>query len=248
MIVKMKKITLLCVENERAAAMEQLRELGIVHVDHESRVESENVAAMEEKLADVTAVVNLLSGLKCPKDLPDAPGLSGRELYLRASELLSRQGALEKELDSLGREIESLRPWGDFAPEKVEELARDGVKILFCKSYRDEFEALAVPENAVKTLIRRIGKEMYFLLIFQGEPDGAEYPAVTLPKTRLSELESRAEKLRAEEKAVRSELAVLSRQTEVIRKYIADLQVEYEFLTNRDGMERAMCRRTSCRC
>ena len=76
MIVKMKKITLLCVENERAAALEQLRELGIVHVDHESRVESENVTAMEEKLSEVTVVLNILSGLKCPKGLPAGPELS----------------------------------------------------------------------------------------------------------------------------------------------------------------------------
>ena len=236
MIVKMKKITLLCVENERAAAMEQLRELGIVHVDHESRVESENVAAMEQTLENVSAVVNILSGIKCRGKNQDGPAVSGRDLFRRASELLARQDALEKELDALGREIESLRPWGDFAPEKVEELAHEGVKILFCKSYRDEFEALAVPENAVKTVIRRIGKEMYFLLIFQGEPDGAEYPEVKLPKTRLSELEARAEKLRSEERSIRGDLEILSLKTDELRKYIADLQVEYEFLTNRDGM------------
>ena len=51
MIVKMKKITLLCVEKERATAMEQLRELGIVHVDHESRVESDNVEAIRQGLS-----------------------------------------------------------------------------------------------------------------------------------------------------------------------------------------------------
>ncbi|MBQ9336811.1 MAG: hypothetical protein IJS14_05890 [Lentisphaeria bacterium] len=236
MIVKMKKITLLCVENERAVAMEQLRELGIVHVDHESKVESDNVAAMEETLSGVSKAVNILSGLKCRKKVQAGPEISGRDLYRRASELLDRQESLEKELDALGREIERLRPWGDFDPEQVEDLAREGVRILFCRSYREEYDALAVPENAAKVLIRRNGKEMYFLMVFQGEPDGAEYPVIALPQARLSELESKAETLQDELRKVGDELAELSLKTDVLRKYFADLQVEYEFLTNRDGM------------
>ena len=43
MIVPMKKISLLCLESDRHTAMEQLRDLGIMHVDLAARTETPDV-------------------------------------------------------------------------------------------------------------------------------------------------------------------------------------------------------------
>ena len=68
MIVKMKKITLLCVESERTAALERLRELGIMHVDHETRVESERVDVSARDLDEISQVCTILSGIETKSD------------------------------------------------------------------------------------------------------------------------------------------------------------------------------------
>ena len=59
MIVKMKKITLLCVESERVGALEKLRDLGIMHVDHETRVDSESVAVSARDLTEIPVLQGL---------------------------------------------------------------------------------------------------------------------------------------------------------------------------------------------
>ena len=97
MIVKMKKITLLCVESERTAALEQLRKLGIMHVDHETKVDTERVHVSEQELEAISKTYNILSGIKADRE--DAQALSGEEVFKQAQELLSRQSAQEKEQD-----------------------------------------------------------------------------------------------------------------------------------------------------
>ena len=234
MIVKMKKITLLCVESDRTSALEQLRELGIMHVDHRTRVESENVSASEQTLNDIAAVYNILSGLKAERKTVSSR--SGEEVYLQASGLIRRQDALEKQIEEREREIDELEPWGDFSPEMAEKLSARGIHVLFCKTYRNSFEALTLPENTVKTVIRERSREVYFLLIFSEKPEISLYPAVTLPKKSLSALRKEQEAATAEKQAIVRQLTALAAELNLLKDYFACKSAEHEFLMNRDGM------------
>ena len=62
MIVKMKEVTLLCLERNRSEALEALRDLGVMHVKQLGRVESDDVAELTRKITDAVKVYNILSG------------------------------------------------------------------------------------------------------------------------------------------------------------------------------------------
>ena len=235
MIVKMKKITLLCVESERVAALEKLRELGILHVDHETRVESENVTVSEQNLAGISKVYNILSGLK-PGRGTAQPCPDGKEVYRQASELIRRQDALEKQIEELKCGIDALLPWGDFSPGAVEKLAAEGIHILFCKTYRNNFEELELPDNAAKAVIRVQNKEVFFLLVFTEKPDVAQYPVLNLPQRRLSDLQRELDEAVKEKQSVAGQLAELALSRGALKEYFNEKAAEHEFLTNRDGM------------
>lgn len=234
MIVKMKKVTLLCVESERTAALEQLRKLGIMHVDHETRVETERVHVSEQELESISKICNIISGIKT--DRKDAQNLSGEEVFKLAQQLLSRQSALEKEQEEIGRDIEALLPWGDFSPESVDQLAAAGVQVLFCKACRKDFDALELPENTVKTGIAVVNKEVYFLLIFTEQPDTSLYPVLSLPRKKLSDLRARQDALRQEKQKIADQLAVTAAGAPALQEYFAEKSAQHEFMINHDGM------------
>ena len=186
MIVKMKKITLLCVESERTAALERLRELGIMHVCHETRVESKRITVSEQELGAITKVYNILAGRK--SDSREKSALSGEAVFRQAQEIIAQQDALVKEEDEVARDIETLLPWGDFDPAGAARLASDGVQVLFCKTYRNLYDELSLPEDAARVVISEKNKEICFVLFFLKEQDASQYPVVALPEKRLSDL------------------------------------------------------------
>lgn len=233
MIVKMKKITLLCVESERVDALEKLRELGIMHVDHETRVDSESVTVSAKDLAEISKVFNILSGIKTKQ--PAEPGRNGKEIFEQADKLIRKQDELEKRIEELKLNIDTLEPWGEFDPETVKKLAADGISILFCKDYRDTFKKLELPEETAVEIIRD-GKEVYFLLISREPLDASLYPAVALPQARLSDLRKQLETAQGEKQQIGEQLEKLAVSANAIQQYFNEKNFEHEFLTNRDGM------------
>ena len=234
MIVKMKKITLLCVESERTAALEQLRELGIMHVVHETRVESESVDVSARDLDEISQVCTILSGIETKSDA--ASDRSGKEVFEEAAGLIRKQEELKKQISERELDIAALEPWGDFDPEAVKKLAAAGIFVQFCKTYRNTFRKLELPEGAAVEIIREQGKDLYFLIISEEPLDASVYPVLTLPQSRLSDLRCELEKAQSEMAEAEKQLTVLAASVNAVKDYFGEKSVEHEFLTNREGM------------
>lgn len=234
MIVKMKKVVFLCLESDRVAALEKLRELGIVHVDHAVRVESKDVSALERTRSESARAANVLASFRGRGRPPKR--LSGKDVLRRTSELLTRQTALEKDRDNLKREIDLLAPWGDFRPELVTELAQNGIQVLFCTTWKAQYEKLEIPETTIKVLVNCLRDKCYFLLISRERLDDTRYPVIAPPSHSLSVLYRKLDAVSGELTEIATKLEKLSRSRGALRKYSGDLAAEYEFASTRDGM------------
>ena len=234
MIVKMKKITLLCVESERVSALEKLRELGIMHVDHETKVDTESVTVSARDLAEIANVVNILSGFKAKP--ATGSGSSGKEIFEQADNLIRNRETLGKRIEELSQDIETLQPWGDFDPGMVTKLAAGGIHVLFCRTYRNNFKTLELPEQTVVEIIGKTGKEVCFLLISREPLDASLYPVVSLPQERLSVLRDQLETAQKEKQQCDKQLEALAASANAVKEYFSEKSVEHEFLTNREGM------------
>ena len=234
MIVKMKKITLLCVESERTAALEQLRELGIMHVVHETRVESESVDVSARDLDQISQVCTILSGIETKSD--GVSERSGKEVFEEAAGLIRKQEELKKLISEQQLDIAALEPWGDFDPESVKKLAAAGIFVQFCKTFRNTFKKLELPEGTAVKIIREQGKDIYFLVISEEPLDASLYPVLTLPQSSLSDLRCELEKAQSELVEAEKQLTVLAASVNAVKDYFSEKSVEHEFLTNREGM------------
>ncbi len=235
MIVPMKKITLLCLDSERVAALEKLRGLGVMHVDLASRVESESVAVLSQAIADAAKARNILTTPRKTGKHPEE-NRTGKEVLKETLALVEAKARLEKRRDSLLRDIERLSRWGDFSPALVESIRRGGIFVYFCESYQDAYRALDVPEYAVRRIVNVFSGEVCFLLVSPRALDESAFPVVKLPEASLSELNVQLEKVRFEIHAMDSRLDVLAHSIRKLKEYIRELKVEYEFALNRDGM------------
>ncbi len=236
MIVPMKKITLLCMDSERVAALEKLRGLGVMHVDLAARVESESVAVLAQAISDAAKALNILTTpRKTGKIHPEDPR-NGKEILKETISLFETRARLEKQRDTLLKEIEKLSRWGDFRPELTESIRRGGIFVYFCEAYHEIFKKIEIPEDVVLKIVNKFKNEVCFLLISPKELEESAFPVVKLPEESLSGLSARLEKLQSEIQDIDSRLEALSHSVRKLKEYIHDLKAEYEFASNRDGM------------
>ena len=238
MIVPMKKISLLCLESDRHTAMEQLRDLGIMHVDLAARTETPDVLTLTSALQEGTAFYNILSGYRdpeCPVSAPEQ--LPGKEICRLCREKLERKEVFEKEILSLKNRMEQLLPWGDFKQETLALLEKEQIHILFCSASRNVYNTLTPEEGTLKVLVSSVKEERYFLLISTERLDETLYPAVKLPPEALSDVQQTLIAAQEELSGIENSLKVLASSLDSLKEYLLDLEAEREFVSNRDGME-----------
>jgi V/A-type H+-transporting ATPase subunit I len=134
MIVTMKKVLVLTLETHREGTLDELRDLGVVHVvtHHDVRDPDVNIREMHNHLGRALALIPPLKdgeALPTSRLVGDAslePALSTAQDVLHRVE---RRSQVCEELDRLRLELQRLAPWGDVDPTPFAELAQAGVHV-----------------------------------------------------------------------------------------------------------------------
>ncbi len=218
MIEKMKKLTFLVYHREYEEFLQQLQELGVMHVvtsDIEPR-QSETFSAYTEQIRRATILQREMENLLYTNDLEaekvDGDAEKGIE---QIQELLPRFDHL-KELRNKRTEQETqlkqLEPWGNFDPAVVRDRMQSaGCELQFYvaptkvynKQIADNYPVLAV--SAVK-------KSTYFVLVTRGEEIAIPATRQTLPEVALNQLQADHAALLQEQTTGTETLLKLSQQ------------------------------------
>ena len=224
MIVEMKHLTLLCVAREGEKALEELRDLGCVHMDL-SAADSPDFASAKETLADAERAVRIIA-----KAARDARGVAALEGQLESEEnrrlenaksaalveeilkVDAERQAAEDEAESLRQIVRKYAPFGDFDPALAESLRAAGVTV------RLAVDCSRPPQ----------GKAFF----------GAELPEgwteVPLPSERLSATQARLAAAEARASACRSALAKANGRASTIEARYPGLKDQVAFAAARD--------------
>ena len=126
MIVPMKHLDLLCIAAEKDATLEQLRELGAVHLDLAS-AQGAAVAAAKGEIADAEKAVRLIEKFRKESGESD---FSRRQLSVpQILSLSSDLDALKSSADELARTVKAYAPYGDFDPALAQKLLDQGIDL-----------------------------------------------------------------------------------------------------------------------
>jgi len=191
MIVPMKKITVLVQEKDANSAVENLRKLGVVHVEHVQAPQAEAVRILRDDIALIDAALSILSEEKFVKAAGDTPQETPKDWKFTTRHIVD----LSKRLDQLKEysrllknRIAEWEHWGDFNPDSIRRLAE---KNIFIALYQIPLKELnSIPAGAiVKTIFTSTG--LAHCMVISREKIELPFKEVNLPKLGLAKMRER---------------------------------------------------------
>jgi len=190
MIVKMKKLTLLCTPAQQEETLKVLRELEVVHVEHVRAPEGSELDQARNHLLYVQRAKEIL------QSRPDAGTATGKDpdqLVDTVWKLIHTEKELRETLQALEHERERITPFGDFDPREITKLNHQG---LCAKLYELPVkDTPAAPEGVAICEINR-DKNIIYVLAAGREQFSIPAHEVKLPDRSLSKIDYHIEKTR----------------------------------------------------
>ena len=186
MIQKMKKVSFLVFHKDYDTFLEQLRQLGVVHV-----IEKEQGAPADETLQNnITLLSRYNNVIPSLQALADGVQPSGSQVGTLDDydQLLSDKSAIERRVLQLTQDCKSLEPWGDFSQANVARLESAGYRLnyfvcdrkLFSEQWIEQYNATIVSDS----------KQVRFVTVTPvGEEVQVAAEQQSLPQVSLSDLQ-----------------------------------------------------------
>ncbi len=230
MIVPMEKVTLLCQRSRQAESLTRLRSLGVLHVQPLASPDMDGVDEARERLDHV---LHALAVLPAPRPGSRLSGRTAAEVLAEARSAVERHLALEAQREALLDEQHALAPFGNFEPDAVRALARQGIGVRFF--YAPSRRHLPALDGAVLRVLHQDKGGVWFAVIARGE---IEVPAEELPLPDRSLAQVRRElEAGARDLAVTADvLNRLAADRPLLEREARDLEARVRFLEVQAGM------------
>ncbi len=219
MIVPMKKYSFLVYHAIYIDFLENLRDIGVLDVVEKQTGHVEEHSELYGKLEERKRINELTRLLKkrIPEGVEPAPADTKahcEDLLCRLENILEEQTQLETKEQALKREINNLSVWGDFDPQRLEQLREAGCRLDFYFCPRSAFKAEWEEQyHAIKTADSN--NAVYFVTVsFDGQQPQIDAEHLHWPKKSLSELNTEAAALKARSLELEDQL-----KTEALNQY-----------------------------
>ncbi len=229
MIVKMKKLTLLCTPAQQERTLDTLRDLKVVHVEHVQAPEGSALDTARNHLLYVQRASEVLTAQ------PDADpsGKDPDQLVDTVWKLLHTEKELKETLQALEHEQTRIAPFGEFEPREIKKLTENG---LFVKLY--ELPIKDTPEIPAGVAISEInrGKNLIQVLAVSREEFSIPAHKVRLPDCSLSEIKRHLEKTKKALAATESEFQKYAGDKNLVDQIATDASDSVNYLEVQHGM------------
>ena len=243
MIVPMKKVSLVVLNNERKDALTQLKKVGVVHLEQIDG-SSEQLSLYKEASNNAVAANAILSDIKVAKKKSFSSAvktLSNDEIIDKCKHIIDisdKKKKLLEEIASDAAEIERFANWGQVDIEDFAFLKEKGISFKMYEIPEDKYNL--IDEKVTTICVNRIKKIVRFLLIDASEdrPEGLPPEAFEVPMPVLStkDLAKRVEDNEAEISKIEEELKSETVYISQIQDFKSNLESDIQFETIYSGM------------
>lgn len=235
MVAKMKKFTFLVFYKDYEAFLNDLRDLGLIHVATNDKVVSDDEASLSfvaklKQLQETKKVLIKARDKKNDQTLHTADIERGFQLINEVDSIQQKKASLQQQLQVASKERDAIAPWGDFDPQMLKKIADSGYKIHFCvvpnAQYNPEWEskldAIVIKQEASKT---------YFVAVTKSETlvDELGIEEVKIPEVSLSKLNALIDSLKDEMRQLEQQMTQLSADIPSIDAAIKQVESEITF-------------------
>lgn len=231
MVKKMKKFSFLIYHNDYDLFLEDLRQLGLIHVAQQDKEVSENdelhmfMNTLKKLQEAKKTLQKAVSEDKETREPNVAKVELGYEIPTKIEEIQERITTVEQQIQVASKKHEALLPWGNFDPENVSKLKQAGYVVNFFSiqksHYKPEWEEMY---NAI--VINDKSSRLHFVTITKQEDVAQELQLeeAELPDVSLTDLSALIESLKTKREEKIEALKALSADIPSIEAAIADTE------------------------
>ena len=250
MIVPMKKVSFVLLEEHRKEALKKLRQLGVVHLEKVNGA-SEELTAFKDTYSKAETAYAILSEIKLPKKAVSTATFDRDKVLAKAEEVVAladRKKLCKDIISAHTLELERFAGWGDLDAESFQYLAGKGIILSLYEIPRDAY--LSIPET-INTLVVNENKSLVrFLLIQYGEAGStlacasrpadmpAEAYAVPMISSSSKQLRDEISSLRGEIESIDKALTEAALDRQLFKQYCSVVGKDIEFENLFSGMGR----------
>lgn len=241
MIVPMKKVLLLAMAQDEDAALEALRDLGVMQVELAERLSDDTRSAAERRDAlerMLNAYAKLFpDGAGSDEKAPAPPQLTGAEAEERLGTLLEKRTDLSSELDAVRSRLKAIAVLGDFDRELLDALNASGIRVIPCLGSAEEFSAASELPGVQCELLRVDGRQRLFAVLSLEDVDETKLPVFKLTgEDDPRKLKKREAEILSGIGDVDRRLAELAPALVKLRRRGRELEAKLEFCRVRDAV------------
>ncbi len=250
MIVPMKKVSFVLLEEHRKEALKKMRRLGVVHLEKVNGA-SEKLTEFKDTYSKAETAYAILSEIKLPKKAVSTATFDRDKVLAKAEDVVAladRKKLCKDIISAHTLELERFAGWGDLDVENFQYLAGKGIILSLYEIPREAY--LSIPET-IQTMVVNENKSLVrFLLIQHGEA-GATLAQVSRPAEMPAEayavpmISSSSKKLRDEIVALKDEIVSIDKALEeaaldrqLFKQYCSVVGKDIEFENIFSGMGR----------
>jgi V/A-type H+-transporting ATPase subunit I len=229
MIVKMKKLTLLCTPAQQEQTLDKLRELKVVHIEHVQAPAGDKLEAARNHLQYVQRAREVLTA----QPDTDPTGKDPDKLVDTVWELLHKEKELKETLQALEHEHARITPFGEFDPRSIQKLNQQG---LYAKLY--ELPVKDTPDTPDGVAICEISRDKSIIYVLAVSREKFSIPAheVRLPDQAHSEIHHHIEKTKKALEETEAEFAKCAGDKNLADNIADEASDSVNFLEVQHGM------------
>ena len=236
MIVKMKKLTLLCTRASREVTLDALRDLGAVHLQHVTSPEGEGLDQARNHFSYLQRALEVL-----PRHVPAAPsGKSAHDVVDELWKLIHRKQKLSEQIELLEIERARYEAFGTFDVDDVLALREQGVQVKLLAAPIKQIPEQ--PEGATLVELGRDRTSVYFVLISR-EPVEIDAEELPLPECSAEGMTRHIAGLEKELAEVEEGFSAYMGDRAAVAAIAGEAEEHVSWLEARNGMgkEEAVC-------
>lgn len=191
MIVPMKKITIIVQAKDAQNAIKRLRSLGLVHVEHQRPPKSKDISALHDDISLAANALGVLAVSEYQKSSSESAAKEPQDWKAAAAHVVDtrkRLDHLEEFSRNLKAQISAWEEWGDFQPERINELGGKGIHIRLYQIPIKEMKN--IPASLIVKTVSTAGG-MVKCAIVSREKVEIQFKEVTLPRMSLGQMKMR---------------------------------------------------------
>jgi len=219
MIVPMKKIYLIVQKKDTTSALESLRDLGMVHIEHQKPLTGYQLAEVREEVSILSQVVEVLKAKNL--DVHQEKSTDWREECNNVLEWMAeiehhKEAMLKREV-----QIKQWTPWGDFEPDDISVLKLKNVFIqLYEIPVKQKFE---IPEGVILKEIKS-NKKIKRCVVISRDDESLSFERLYPPAMSLAKMRSAQEKDQIKIQELENKIEGKIKYVQFLEKCLVDSQ------------------------